>query len=101
MSRQDAKKQEFIAAIQVVAATLAELWWDGGSSQPPAYLMPASTDDDDRMLSRQDVATMLDVSTSTVDRLAKAGELTPIKVTGRNPKFRRSDVQRYLRRRRE
>jgi excisionase family DNA binding protein len=100
MPRQDAKKQEFIAAIQVVASTLAELWWEGGS-QPPAYFVPASTDEDDKMLSRQDVAAKLDVSLSTVDRLARAGEFNAIKVTGRNPKFKRSEVERYIRRRRE
>ena len=100
MPRQEAKKQEFIAAIQVVAATLAELWWDGGSSPPTALLMPPP-DKDEKLLSRQDVADKLDVSVSTVDRLAKAGEFTPVKVTGRNPKFRKSEVERYIRRRRE
>ena len=99
MARTDAKKQEFIAAIQTVAAIFAEHWWDGGGKTTSLVLPSPAPADDDQMLSRGDVAKMLDVSTRTVDRLAKEKQLTPVRLTGRNPKFRKSEVERFIRRR--
>lgn len=99
MARTDAKKQEFIAAIQTVAAIFAEHWWDGGGKTPNLVLSPPSPEDNEQMLGRGDVAKMLDVSTRTVDRLVKEKQLTPVRLTGRNPKFRKSEVERFIRRR--
>ncbi len=98
MARTDAKKQEFICAIQTVAAIFAEHWWDGGGNTPTLLLSPPAGDDDEQLLSRKDVIGILDVSPRTLDRLVKTKKLAPVRVTGRFPKFRKSDIDRYLRR---
>lgn len=99
MAVKDTKKQEFVAAAAAFAALLAERWYEGGGFAPSLMLPPQDLDDNEQMLSRNDVSKMLDVSLSTVDRFVKEKQLTPVRVTGRNPKFRKSDIERFLRRR--
>jgi len=48
------------------------------------------------MLKLEDVASMLNVSTRTVRRLAVRGILHPLAISARCLRFRRSDVERYI-----
>ncbi len=49
----------------------------------------------EQLMTKQEVAEYLQVSTRTVDRLVKAGELAVHKVRT-NVRFRREDIEKYL-----
>jgi excisionase family DNA binding protein len=98
MARTDVRKQEFIAAVATVAAFLAERFYDGGGIAPTVLLPQSPADDNEKLLSRQGAADMLDVSLSTIDRFVREGELSPVKIAGRHPKFKPTDLARLIRR---
>lgn len=101
MARMDVKKQEFVAAVATVASFLAERWFDEAGSVP---VSPSNTlgaiplDPGDPVFNRKEAARFLRVSVSTLGRFVKAGELKPIMLTGKAPKYRREDLERLLRR---
>jgi predicted DNA-binding transcriptional regulator AlpA len=51
---------------------------------------------DEGLVSTNDVAALLGMSTSTVWRLGQAGKLTPLHPTGRATRFRVGEVRKLL-----
>ena len=97
MAHVDSRKQEFVAAVSVVAAVLAERWYDGwGNSHMTVSAPPAESPDP--LLNRKEAAKMLRISVATLARKVKAGELRPVNVTGKSPRYRREDIERMIRR---
>jgi excisionase family DNA binding protein len=99
MARTDAKKQEFIVAFTTVAAFFSERLYDGGGSPTTVVVSAPAPDDDEKLLSRKEVIETLDISMRTLDRFVKEKKLTPVRVTGRVPKFRKTDIEKFIRRR--
>lgn len=99
MSRSDARKQEFVAAVSVVAAVLAERWYDGWGNSPIAISAPPAEPSNDPLLNRKEAAKLLKCSVSTLGRLVEAGDITKKHLTGKKvARYDREEIERYIRR---
>jgi excisionase family DNA binding protein len=99
MARMDVKKQEFADAAAHFARLAAEWWFDNGGKSPVAVASAPVEDGTEPLLKRLEAAKMLKVSVSTVDRLARAGDIIPVVITGRAPRYKKEDIERLIRRR--
>lgn len=98
MAHMDSRKQEFVAAVSVVAAVLAERWYDGWGSSPISVSVPSAETSNDPLLNRKEAAKMLRISVATLARKVKAGDIRPVNITGKAPRYRREDIERLIRR---
>lgn len=98
MAQTDLKKQEFVSAVATVAAVLAERWYEGWGNSPITLSAPAAEDPHDPLLNRKEAARMLRVSVATLGRKVKAGDIKPVHVTGKAPRYKREDIERLIRR---
>lgn len=64
-------------------------------SKPKSKLVPPC--DMDRHLSVEDVAALMGVSVKTVRRRRDAGEMPPVVRNGRLIRWRKSDIEKHLR----
>jgi excisionase family DNA binding protein len=98
MAQTDARKQEFVSAVAIVAAVLAERWYEGWGSSPMTVSAPSVESSSDPLLNRKEAAKMLRISVATLARKVKAGDLRPVNVSGKAPRYRREDIERLIRR---
>lgn len=101
MTHSDVKKTEFVTAFATVATFLAARLYDDWGNPP---ILPSSTsatpaDPSDPLLNRKEAARFLRVSVSTLRRFVEAGDLTPVMLTGKAPKYRRLDLERFINKR--
>lgn len=97
MAQKDLRKQEFVAAVAVVASYLAEQWFN--ENEPPQAttmggMLPPEPGDP--LFNRKEAAKFLRVSVSTLGRLVKTGDIKPVMLTGKAPKYRRRDLERFI-----
>lgn len=98
MAQTDAKKQRFIAAAQEFAGCLAEWIYDLRGDGVITLPQVINQESSEPLLNLKEAARRMRVSESTFKRKVTAGDIQPVKVTGKAARYKTEDVDRLIRR---
>lgn len=98
MAQTDLKKQRFVAAAQEFAGCLAEWIYDLKSTQTITLPQTCFDESPEPLLNLTEAARLMRISVSTFKRKVKAGDIRPVKVTGKAARYKREDLDRLIRR---
>ncbi len=98
MAQTDIKKQRFIAAAQEFAGCLAEWIYDLRGDEVITLAQPSNDESAEPLLNLKEAARRMRVSVSTFKRKVAAGDIRPVKVTGKSARYKTEDIDRLIRR---